>query len=175
MKNGTVSAKRLCRSGVIAALYTALTVAFGNFSFFGGLQVRPSEGLCLLPLLYSDAIVALAAGCFLSNLFSPFAIFDVTAGVAATLLAAFATRLCGKVFKKTPLKIVFGGLFPVAINAFVVPLIILLSGGETGIVAYFVLAGQIACSEAIWVYSIGTPLVLFCEKQREKRLPLFAE
>ena len=139
MKNGTFSAKRLCRSGVIAALYVAFTVSFGNLSFFGGLQVRPSEGLCMLPLLYPDAILALTVGCFLSNLFSPFVVFDVTLGVLATLLAALCTWGCGKLT----------------------------------FAAYIAVAGEVALSEAIWVYAVGTPLTLFCMKQQEKKVALF--
>ena len=81
MENKLFSAKALCRSGVIAALYVALTVSFGSLSFLGGLQVRPSEGLCMLPLIYPEAVLALTVGCFISNLFSPFAVFAVTLGV----------------------------------------------------------------------------------------------
>lgn len=181
MRNQIVSAKALCRSGVIAALYVALTVSFGSLSFFGGLQVRPSEGLCLLPLFYPEAVFALTAGCFISNLFSPFAVFDVTMGVAATLLAAICTRLVGKAIqnsKKTlPLKIALGGLFPVLFNAAIVPLIVLLGGTGTGEItaaAYFAVAWEVGLGEAIWVYAVGTPLILFCDRQREKNNPLFA-
>lgn len=181
MENKTFSAKALCRSGVIAALYVALTVSFGSLSFFGGLQVRPSEGLCLLPLFYPEAVLALTAGCFISNLFSPFAVFDVTMGVAATLLAAICTRLIGKGIpakKKTlPLKIALGGFFPVLFNAAIVPLIVLLGGtgaGEITAAAYFAVAWEVGLGEAIWVYSIGAPLVLFCNRQRGKNAPFFA-
>ena len=64
MENKLFSAKALCRSGVIAALYVALTVSFGSLSFLGGLQVRPSEGLCMLPLIYPEAVLALTVGCW---------------------------------------------------------------------------------------------------------------
>lgn len=178
MKNGKFSAKRLCRSGVVAALYVALTVAFGNLSFLGGLQVRPSEGLCLLPLIFSDAAIALTVGCFLANLFSPFVLFDVTIGVAATLSAALCTRIVGKLVKNLPLKIVVGGIFPVLFNAVAVPFIVLMSGGEaTGgiaFAAYIAVAGEVALSQAIWVYAVGTPLIVFLEKHKET-LPLFSE
>ena len=181
MRNQIVSAKALCRSGVIAALYVALTVSFGSLSFFGGLQVRPSEGLCLLPLFYPEAVFALTVGCFISNLFSPFAAFDVTLGVAATLLAAICTRLIGKAFADTkrtlPAKIALGGFFPVLFNAAIVPLIVLLGGtgtGEIAAAAYFAVAWEVGLGEAIWVYAAGTPLILFCNRQRAKNNPLFA-
>lgn len=181
MENKLFSAKALCRSGVIAALYVALTVSFGSLSFLGGLQVRPSEGLCMLPLIYPEAVLALTVGCFISNLFSPFAVFDVTLGVGATLLAAICTRLIGKAIansKKTlPLKIVLGGLFPVLFNAAIVPIIVFFGSAGTGeitVAAYFAMAWEVGLSEAVWVYAVGTPLFLFCNRQLAKNNPFFA-
>lgn len=181
MENKLFSAKALCRSGVIAALYVALTVSFGSLSFLGGLQVRPSEGLCMLPLIYPEAVLALTVGCFISNLFSPFAVFDVTLGVGATLLAAICTRLIGKAIansKKTlPLKIVLGGLFPVLFNAAIVPLIVFFGSAGTGeitVAAYFAMAWEVGLGEAIWVYAVGTPLILCCNRQLAKNNPFFA-
>ena len=181
MENKLFSAKALCRSGVIAALYVALTVSFGSLSFLGGLQVRPSEGLCMLPLIYPEAVLALTVGCFISNLFSPFAVFDVTLGVGATLLAAICTRLIGKAIansKKTlPLKIVLGGLFPVLFNAAIVPLIVFFGSAGTGgitVAAYFAMAWEVGLGEAVWVYAVGTPLILFCNRQLAKNNPFFA-
>lgn len=181
MENKLFSAKALCRSGVIAALYVALTVSFGSLSFLGGLQVRPSEGLCMLPLIYPEAVLALTVGCFISNLFSPFAVFDVTLGVGATLLAAICTRLIGKAIansKKTlPLKIVLGGLFPVLFNAAIVPLIVFFGStgtGEITVAAYFAMAWEVGLGEAVWVYAVGAPLILFCNRQLAKNNPFFA-
>ena len=181
MENKLFSAKALCRSGVIAALYVALTVSFGSLSFLGGLQVRPSEGLCMLPLIYPEAVLALTVGCFISNLFSPFAVFDVTLGVGATLLAAICTRLIGKAIansKKTlPLKIVLGGLFPVLFNAAIVPLIVFFGSAGTGeitVAAYFAMAWEVGLGEAVWVYAVGTPLILFFNRQLAKNNPFFA-
>ena len=181
MENKLFSAKALCRSGVIAALYVALTVSFGSLSFLGGLQVRPSEGLCMLPLIYPEAVLALTVGCFISNLFSPFAVFDVTLGVGATLLAAICTRLIGKAIanskKKLPLKIVLGGLFPVLFNAAIVPLIVFFGSAGTGeitVAAYFAMAWEVGLGEAVWVYAVGTPLFLFCNRQLAKNNPFFA-
>ena len=45
--------KRLCRAGIIAALYTALTYAFAPLAF-GPFQVRPAEALCILALIYPE-------------------------------------------------------------------------------------------------------------------------
>ena len=43
--------KRLCRAGVIAALYTALTYAFGALAYDASIiEIRPAEALTILPL-----------------------------------------------------------------------------------------------------------------------------
>ena len=86
--------KRLCRAGIIAALYTALTYAFAPLAF-GPFQVRPAEALCILALIYPEAIPALCVGCALSNLASPYAFYDVTFGSMITLSAALFSYLVG--------------------------------------------------------------------------------
>ncbi len=161
MKN-TIITKRLCRAGIIAALYVALTYAFAPFAF-GPLQIRPAEALCILALLYPEAIPALWVGCMLSNLASPYFIYDVFVGSLATLAAAFATYLVGRFIKNTPLKLILGGLPTVLFNAAIIPLIIvfLCGGGEgfsSAFIAYLTYAGSIALTEAVWVYALGTPL-----------------
>ena len=44
------TAKRICRAGVIAALYIVLTYSFGQIAYQGIVQIRPAEALCILPL-----------------------------------------------------------------------------------------------------------------------------
>ena len=68
--------QRLCRAGIIAALYVALTYAFMTFAF-GPLQIRPAEALCILPLFFPEAVPALFVGCLLSNIVSQYRVFDI--------------------------------------------------------------------------------------------------
>ncbi len=160
--------KRLCRAGVIAALYAALTYAFAPLAF-GGFQIRPAEALCLLPLIFPEAVPALFVGCALSNLTSPYFLYDVIFGSAATLIAALSSYMVGRFLKKEWLKVTLGGIFPVAINALVLPLIIvfLYNGGESyssfGI-AYFTFAASIFLTESAAVYGLGVPLYLATKK-----------
>ena len=154
--------KRLCRAGIIAALYVALTYAFAPFAF-GPFQIRPAEALCILALIYPEAIPALWVGCMLSNITSPYMVYDVFIGSLATLSAAFVTYMVGRFVKNTPLKIILGGLPVVLFNAIIIPLIIVfLCGGSEGFssvfIAYFTYVGSIALTEAVWVYALGTPL-----------------
>ena len=119
-----LTTKMLCRAGIIAALYVALTYAFGALAYNGFLQIRPAEALTILPLFFPEAIPALYIGCMLSNIASPFWVYDVFVGSLATLVAAVGTWGMGKIFCNHVLRIAVGGLFPVLINAFVIPVII---------------------------------------------------
>ena len=171
------STKRLCRAGVISALYVVLTFVFAPFAF-GPLQIRPAEALCILPLFYVEAVPALFVGCALSNLLSAYSIFDITIGSSATLLAGLCTYYMGKIFKKHPIRIAMGGIFPVLFNAFAIPIIIVIIFGDTGnytsvVTAYFVNVATIGATQCLWVYAIGTPLYYLVLRLRKRKLALF--
>ena len=174
-----LTTKRLCRAGVIAALYVALTYAFAPLAF-GPFQIRPAEALCILALIYPEAIPALYIGCMLSNLQSAYLVYDVFIGSLATLLAATGTYLIGRFIRNTPLKIILGGFFPVVLNAFIIPLIIvfLCDGGLEGkslTVSYFTFVGSLALTESVWVYGLGTPLYLSFLRMRKKGIRILQD
>ena len=136
--------KRICRAGVIAALYVALTYAFAPVAF-GIFQVRPAEALTILPLFFPEAIPALYVGCLLANLASPFLVYDLTIGPLVTLAAAICTYFIGVAFRRytgkgaAALKVGLGGIFPVLFNAFVIPAVIVFlcsEGADATIAAY---------------------------------------
>lgn len=162
------STKRLCRAGVIAALYVTLTYVFMPFAF-GPFQLRPAEALCILPLFFPEAVPALFVGCALSNLTSPYAFYDVVFGSLTTLLAASGTYAVGKFLKRDSLKIILGGIFPVALNALAIPLVIVFlcdgaQGYETAFTAYMAYAFSLFCTESVWVFGLGTPLYFTLKK-----------
>lgn len=158
----------ICRAGIIAALYVALTLCFGTLSFLP-VQIRPAEALTILPLFYPEAIVGLYVGCMLANLTSPFLIYDVFIGSLATLLAAVLTWLCGRFIKNKILKVALGGLFPVVCNGFIIPLVMILCGTEPEV--YWTLVLDIGGCEALWVYGLGIPLFIIFDSliKREVR------
>lgn len=161
--------KRLCRAGVIAALYVALTYAFMPFAF-GPLQIRPAEALCILPLFFPEAVPALWVGCMLSNFTSPYFFYDVVFGGLATLIAASLTYAVGKWIKKDLLRFSLGALAPVLLNAFIIPLIIVFfcnggQGFESITVAYFTFVFSLFVSESVWVYGLGAPLYSLIKKR----------
>lgn len=122
-----VSAKSLCRAGVIAALYVVMSLLLYPLTF-GTIQFRLSEALTVLPLFFAESIPALFIGCLIVNLFSAAGIYDILIGSAATLLAAICTYLAGRAIKNKILKFLVGIIFPVVFNAFAVPLIFVLAG-----------------------------------------------
>jgi uncharacterized membrane protein len=171
MKNTLFSAKRLCRAGIIAALYVVLTYVFSPLAF-GPFQIRPAEAFCILPLFFFEAVPALFVGCMISNFSSPFFLYDVVIGSHVTLLAAFISYLVGLFFKKDGVKILLGGLSPVLLNAIFIPFIIVFLCGDatqTGVWAtYFLTAGSIFLTECAWVYGLGTPLYFLFKKKFKK-------
>ncbi len=172
--------KRLCRAGVIAALYVALTYAFGAIAYNGILQIRPAEALCILPLFFPEAVPALFVGCMLSNLASPFILFDVPIGGLATLIAALGTYFIGRAVKQHALKVFLGGLFPVLVNAFIIPIIIVflcgdLCGYETVTLAYWVNFGSLCATEALWVYGLGIPLYIALYNLQKRGVSVFID
>ena len=167
MKN-VFTTKRLCRAGVIAALYVALTYAFMPFAF-GPFQVRPAEALCILPLFFPEAVPALYVGCILSNLASPYFFYDALVGSLVTLCAGVGTYFIGKAIKKTALKLFVGGLFPVLLNAIFIPMIIVFLCGDLGgqasvLTAYAFFVLSLFLTQSVWVYGLGTPIYFTISK-----------
>ena len=166
--NNKSTTKRLCRAGVIASLYVVLTYAFSSFAF-GPFQVRPAEALSILPLFFPEAVPALFVGCMLSNLLSMYTVYDIVFGSLASLVAGFCTLWVGKAIKKDWLRVVLGGVFPVVINAIVIPFIIVfLCGDLSGSVgiwsAYFTMVLVFFGTQSVWVYGLGAPLYYAIKK-----------
>ena len=178
MKN-FFTTKRLCRAGIIAALYVALTYAFGPLPYIGILQIRPAEALTILPLFFPEAVPALWVGCMLANLGSPFIMYDVPLGGLATLVAALCTYGAGRLIKNHILKVAVGGLFPVLVNAFCIPFVILLCGGaegyETAVIAYWSYFVSLLATQALWVYGLGIPLYIAVHRLRQKGVSVFLD
>ena len=153
------STKMLCRAGVIAALYCVLTWALGPLSYGTlGFQIRLAEALTLLALFYIESIPALYVGCLLANVFSVYGGWDIGLGSLCTLVAAIGTYGVGRLVRNMPLKLILGGLFPVLVNAFGVPCVMILADStELGYWANFV---SLLVTQSVWVYGLGIPLML---------------
>ena len=97
MSVGKLSARSLAMSGLIAALYAALSLVSTAVGLgFDAVQLRLSAALCLLPFLFREAVPGLAIGCLITNILSPYGAADLIFGTLATLLAAVLTRRIGR-------------------------------------------------------------------------------
>lgn len=158
--------KKLARAGIIAALYTVLTLVVLPLAS-GAIQIRISEALTLLPLLFIEAIPALAVGCMISNIITGCAAFDIIFGTLITLVAATMTYFTGKFIKNTALKVFIGGLFPVLLNALFLPLIWVYCYGALEYV-YYIQALLLVLGQGVSVYLFGTPIYVKLEKLLKK-------
>ena len=150
MKKSTAT---LTRSAIIAAIYVILSLVLQPIAF-GPIQFRISEALVMLPLIFPESIIGVTIGCALSNIASPLGILDIGFGTLATLTAAVLTW----VLRKKP---IVAGLPPVLANAFIIPLVFVLSKMEE---SYLLSALTIGLSEAIVVYLLGIPLAKLVKK-----------
>ena len=164
MKN--FDTKKLARCGIIAGLYVVLSLITLPVAS-GAIQFRASEGLTILPLFFPEAIPALFVGCMLSNLITGCAPMDIIFGSAVTLVASVLTYGAGKLLKNTSLKIIAGGIFPVLLNAFLLPLIWVWCYG-TGEYVYGLQFTFLLISQSVSVYALGTPIYLGVKRLKNK-------
>ncbi len=167
------STKLLCRAGIIAALYVVLTWPLGALAFGTlGFQIRPAEALTMLPLFYPEAVPALYVGCLIANIITGNA-WDIGLGSLCSLIAALLTWGAGKLIKNTPLKLIAGGIFPVLVNAFVIPLVLIWGGSAYA--AYWFMFASLLLTQAVWVYGLGVPLYFGIRALRRKGISAFCD
>ena len=154
------SSKSLAKAGIISAIYVALTLALYPLSF-GAFQVRVSESLTLLPLIFPESVMGLTVGCLISNFFGN-GVLDIVFGTLATFLSAILTYITTKKIKNDWLKIIIGGIFPVILNAVIIPFTFLAITEEP--IVYIISSLQIFIGQFISVYFIGTPLYFLLKK-----------
>ncbi len=148
----TYSTLTLIRGAVIAALYVALTLLLAPLSF-GPVQVRVSEALTVLPILFPEAIPALYIGCLIANFGSPLGLVDVFGGSAVTLLAALATYRLRHNIKLALVP-------PVLFNAVLVSIYVRTFLGWP----YWLTALSIGAGQIIAVYGLGLLLLRYLKR-----------
>ena len=157
----------LAQAAVVAALYTAVTLAPGISAVsFGPFQFRVAEALTILPALTFAAVPGLAVGCVLANAGGLMiganiaGAWDILVGSAATFLAALCSnRLRGYRVKNVPL---LSALPPVLFNGLIV-------GAELSLMLKLPLwatVGEVALGELVAVAALGLPLVTLLRKMK---------
>ena len=155
------SARSLALSGVIAALYAALSLVSTAMGLgFGTVQLRLSEALCVLPILFPEAVPGLAVGCLVTNLLSPSGAADLIFGTLATLLAAVLTR---RIRKRA-----LAPLPTILCNAVIVGALLGYVGAQEEGGVFWTLfalnAFTVGLGEALVTYILGLPLLRWIEK-----------
>lgn len=159
--------KLIARAGIVGALYIVLSMtAFPVASGF--IQFRVGEALTILPLLFPETAIGLMLGCALTGVITGCPIIDIAFGSLVTLVAGLLTALVGKKLKKTGLKFILGGLFPVLMNALLLPLIWYWCYGKLELV-YLMQVLSLLISQSIAIYGVGSAVYFPIKKMQEKK------
>jgi uncharacterized membrane protein len=101
----------IARSGLLAALYAALTLAPGlNSIAYGQVQFRVSEGLLPLATVDPAAVVGLTLGTAIANTASPMGLTDVVFGSLLTLVSTLLMYRLGPRLLALAVPVVVNGL-----------------------------------------------------------------
>lgn len=167
MSKPRFTSRQLALSGIIAALYAALSLLSSAFGLtFGPVQCRFSEALTVLPFLFPEAVPGLFAGCLVTNLMSTVGPLDIVLGSLTTLLAAVWTA-------KMPVKWL-APLPPVLCNAVIVGA--MQAWYETGFGpafrAFFIYnCIGVAVGQLIACYGLGLPLLSILSRVSALKTP----
>lgn len=142
-----LNVKEITKLSVIAAIYVVITVILAPISY-GGIQVRISEAMTLLPFFMgTPTAIALWLGCMLANYIGGLGLIDIVFGSALTLIAGLLTAKAKNIY--------IAGIYPVVINAFGVALILY----YTLKLPYYLSVLQVGLGQFISIYIVGLILV----------------
>ncbi len=123
----------IATAAIIGACYVVLTLLSAALGLSGGgVQVRLSEALTVLPVFTPYAIPGLFAGCIISNIITGCAVWDIIFGSLATLTAAVLTYALSE-------KKIICLLPPIIINSVAIPFILVYVYSLNGALWYFFL------------------------------------
>lgn len=151
----------IARAGIISALYAGLSFLTLPLAS-GAVQVRLAEGLSLLPVIMLEAVPGVFVGCLIVNFVSGCVLVDTVVGSLVTLLSAILSYAVGRFIKKGALKIFIAGLFPVLLNAFILPIIWIFYAQTEYL--YHIQVLLLIAGQTLAVYGVGVPLVVGVRK-----------
>lgn len=144
--------KYIVLTGLIAAIYVVITVAF-SFMSYEAVQFRISEIMVLFAFIDPLYIPGLVIGCFIANLYGPFGIVDAIVGSTATFFAVYMISKCRYWFRDKYRGLFIASLFP-ALSSSIIALQIYVVGG--GSFLYWTI--MIGFGELVVVTLVGFPL-----------------
>jgi len=152
----------LAKAGMIAAIYTALTLISAMFGLSSGaIQIRISEMLCVLPVYSSAAIPGVSVGCLIANIVCGGTVYDIIFGTLATLIGAIIAYF----LRRMPY---LASIPTILSNTVIIPVVLIASGlGGHEMFPYFALT--VGLGEIISCGVLGTVLVAYIEKHPSAR------
>ena len=165
-----INIRKIVFSGLIAALYIALTVASYPLAY-NAVQFRISEALTILPFFFPFAVPGIVIGVFISNLIGPFGLVDAIVGGGASLVAALFTMWIGIRWREYKWSKALACFPPVIFNAVFIGAMIayfMLSYNETDsfAAAFFFSAMWVGFGQLVVMYVIGFPLMIILPKMK---------
>ena len=148
-----LTTRQIALNGVVAGLYAAITILTASFAY-GNIQFRIADSLCVLVVLEPSLTIGLTLGCLISNIFSTVSALDIVIGTAGTLLGCL---LAAKVKQDwlIPVPVILANAVLVgAMLAYVLTPDALVQG-------FFLNGGEVLLGEAVVLYLLGVPLLLF--------------
>lgn len=159
--------KKIARAGVVSGLYVVLSMlAFPVASGF--IQFRVGEALTVLPLIFPETSIGLAVGCAVTGIITGCPVIDTVFGSLITLFAGILTFYVGGRCKNGQKKFFIGGIFPIALNAFALPLVWYWCYGKLQFL-YVLQALSLLLSQSVAVYGVGAAVFFPIEKIINKR------
>ena len=148
-----LTTRQIALNGVVAGLYAAITILTASFAY-GNIQFRIADSLCVLVVLEPSLPVGLTLGCLISNIFSTVSALDIVIGTAGTLLGCLlAARVKQDWLVPVPV-ILANAVLVGAMLAYVLTPDALVQG-------FFINGGEVLLGEAVVLYLLGVPLLLF--------------
>ena len=148
-----LTTRQIALNGVVAGLYAAITILTASFAY-GNIQFRIADSLCVLVVLEPSLTVGLTLGCLISNIFSTVSALDIVIGTAGTLLGCLlAARVKRDWLVPVPV-ILANAVLVGAMLAYVLTPDALVQG-------FFINGGEVLLGEAVVLYLLGVPLLLF--------------
>jgi len=157
---------RLAQCGMIAAIYTVLTLALQPIGF-GIVQFRLGEAMCVLPFFMPSAATGLTLGCFVSNAIGAAmgatTMWDVLFGTLATAISAYAAVKIRREWL-VPLPAVLS-------NAVIIgAMLTYMMTGEFALEPLFTNMLIIGISQMLSCYGLGIPLLKLLKRIGMNRL-----
>ena len=161
MRESNNKVQFMTQSAMIAAIYTALTIAFAPIAY-GPVQFRISEALCILPFFTPAAIPGLFLGCAISNgigvALGTAVLPDVIFGSLATLIGAVGSYAVRKNRWLVCIP-------PIAANTAIIPWVLRYAYGAPDLIPFMMVT--VGIGEILAVGVLGNFLLVALERYKD--------